>query len=347
MAVRECIAAGPIATGSGAAPETPWVSLRNQWRGQVLQQASEVLTLTEQSVVRRVGLLSAQGRKAASDGNSTEACRLFAIAEYLLASTALAEEARLLCLVDLAAADAYLACNSGDYEHARSDLRSSYDAAGRLSAVFGYELMRSHQFHVLNNVIRVEALARDYRRGLEISRGLLLSLAGHIVPEIEDELWRLNTETARPLEFDRETTLFLTSQTVHEVALLMAMTDHCSCSLEAGSLFEDVAIRATSTRWPAPLRMWWEWKRLFLSPSATAELLDYGHLCLTEMGGGLSPLLWMATALDVAAICEGTPEGRGLEREVIDGPAGRYLPHSVPKNRIRAANRRRVEAAAV
>lgn len=341
--LRECYRRGPRPIAPEARLEKQWDAVRAQLLSQVRQRAFDRVPSAERHLLSYSGRVSGQGRRAAADGNVAESCRLFALAEHAVAGFKnLSEEMFFLCQTERAAAEAYLDCYCGDYEQAGIRLRESYMAAQKLDEEFGYAAMRLQRMHLLNNVIRVEALAKNYHRGLCIGRDLLRHLCGDPGVSRDADLWGLEGVGAGfgdTSEIDDAIKVFLTSQTLHEVALLMAMIDHDTAQRHATRLFEDSVISRVSSMWPAPLRMWFDLKRCFLSGSAVEEVLAEGQDFLAGVNGSSSPLLWFTVALDIAAVCESLPGGFGFEREVLAGPESQCVPRLVPISRLRVAER--------
>jgi hypothetical protein len=340
---RECYRRGPRPIAPEARLEKQWDAVRTQLLGQVRQRAFDRVPPAEKHLLSYSGRISGQGRRAAADGNVAESCRLFALAEQAVAGFKnLSEEMFFLCQTERAAAEAYLDCYCGDYEQAGIRLRESYIAAQKLDEEFGYAAMRLQRMHLLNNVIRVEALAKDYYRGLCIGRDLLRYLCGDAGVNRDADLWgleRADSGFGDTSEIDGAIKVFLTSQTLHEVALLMAMVDHETAQRHAAQLFEDVVISRGSSAWPASLRMWFDLKRLFVCGGDTEEVLAKGQDFLAGEDGSLSPLLWFTVALDVAAVCDSRPGGFGFEHEVLAGPESQYVPRLVPISRLSVAGR--------
>ena len=250
------------------------------------------------------------------------------------------EETALICNVELAAAEAYLDCYSSNYAQARVRLQESHDAAGRLDQYFGYSAMRTHQIHVLNNLIRVEALAGAYEKGFQICSALLKYLGGAVDPrELESIGGNVGKKWDSEWDSDGSVKDFLTSQTMHEVALLMAMIDHNTARREAGLCFENAVIVRMSRAWPKALRAWFDLKCQFLTGGSVGMFLTKAQHFLEGEDGVASPLLWFSTALDVAAVCECLPGGSGFQRELLEGPFCNSIPHLVPVMRLNVSKR--------
>jgi hypothetical protein len=287
------------------------------------------------SVFERSSKLWNAGRKAASDGNIEEACRLFAIAESIVVrESGTSEETLLLCTTIGAAAEAYLDCSCGDYAQAAARLRGSYDAAEVLDVRFGYDMMRAQQIHLLNNASRVEALAGCYAVAVGLCGQVLMYLTGRR-PDVDlGSRWRLPSLPSSELENANK--LFLASQTLHELAVICGLMDPAS-QRTALPILNDWRVRAEVAQWE-PLLVWFELKRRFLSCSDSSGFLKEAHEFFADERGHLSPLLWFTVAVDVAYLCERVPGGAGFCGEVLNGPHARYLPHLVPKSRLYIAS---------
>ena len=324
-----------------ASPSKQWEIVRARLFEEVRARVSRRISSTEISLLDYIGRISGQGRKSASNGNIHESRRLFCDGRDAVSRAKdVSEETALICDVELAAAEAYLDCYSSDYGQARIRLRESHAAAGRLDQYFGYSAMRTHQIHVLNNLMRVEALAGASEKGFQICSALLRYLGGEVDPrELESIGWNVVKNWDSEWDSDGSVRDFLTSQTIHEVALLMAMIDHNTARREAGLCFENAVIARMSHAWPKALRAWFDLKCQFLTGGSAGMFLTNAQHFLEGEDGVTSPLLWFATALDVAAVCECLPGGNGFQRELLEGPFSNSIPHVVPVVRLNVSKR--------
>jgi len=332
-ALRECYRRGPLSPGPDGPPERKLQGVRTQWRARVMGRLLERTSPADGWLVSQGGRFSALGRKAASDSRVAEACRYLAVAGQLVErQRGASEEARLICFTERSAAEAYLDCSCGDFDQAQARLLDSYRAAAALDHSFGYNPMRSHQIHILNNAVRVDGLAGNYVRAIELARGVFRYLDGEVLSRLdEDGIWRPPTCAA---DFDSQTWLFLTCQAIHEVALVLAMMSYQSCRISAVPLLEDIGRRSARIGWPGPLRTWGRLKRSYLAGDDTEEFLAESHRFMSGAEGGWSPLLWFMVSLDAATVCERIPGGDGFRREVLAGAGSACLPNSVPKSRL-------------
>jgi len=269
---------------------------------------------------------------------------LFASAqEALTKAENIREETHLLCVVEQAAAEAYLDCSCGDNVGAHHKLRDSYNAASRLSREFGYSAMSSHRIHLLNNVIRIEALAENYGYALDLCRSLLRYLGGGgriDLCGLERNGWELaSTREGDAWNISGAVNAFLTSQTLHELALLLAMLDYTEARHYTRALFEDNEVSTMRSSWPRAFGAWFDLKHHFLMGTAIGELLKLSYSFLSGEDGTASLLLWFTVALDVAAVCDRLPGGGGLERIVLEGPASYSVPRLIPPTRLQVSKR--------
>ncbi len=339
--LRECCRCGPHRMALAVSPSKQWEAVRARLFEEVRVRVSGRISSTEISLIDYIGRISGQGRGLASKGNIHESRRLFCDGRTAVSQAKDAsEETVLICNVELAAAEAYLDCYSKNYEQARIRLRESHAAAGRLDQDFGYSAMRTHQLHVLNNLIRVEALAGAYEKGFQICSALLRYLDGAIDPrELESIGGNVGKKWDREWDSDGSIKDFLTSQTMHEVALLMAMIDHDTARRAASQCFENAVIARISCAWPKALRAWFDLKCQFLTGSSVGMFLTKAQHFLEGENGVASPLLWFTTALDVAAVCECLPGGSGFQRELLEGPFCNSIPHLIPAARLNVSKR--------
>ena len=322
-------------------PSKQWETVRARLFEEVRAKVSGRVSSSEISLLDYIGHISGQGRKSASNGNIPESRRLFYDGRAVVSQAKdVSEETALICEVELGAAEAYLDCFSNNYEQARARLRESHAAAGRLDQYFGYSAMRAHQLHVLNNLIRVEALAGAYEKGFQVCSALLRYLGGVVDPgELEGTGWNVGKKWDSEWDSDGSVKDFLISQTMHEVALLMTMIDHNTARREAGLCFENAVIARMSRAWPKALRAWFDLKCQFLTGGSVGMFLTKAQHFLQGEDGIASPLLWFATALDVAAVCECLPGGSGFQRELLEGPFCNSIPHLVPVVRLNISKR--------
>jgi len=339
--LRECCRSGPHRMALAVSPSKQWEAVRARLFAEVRTMVSGRISSAEISLLDYIGQIAGQGRKLASSGNIEESSRLFCDGRAALSRAKdISEETALVCDVELAAAEAYLDCFSNHYEQARLRLRESHAAAGRLDQYFGYSAMRTHQIHVLNNLIRVEALAGTYEKGFQICSALLRYLDGAIDPrELKDIGGEINKKWDSEWDSDGSVRDFLTSQTMHEVALLMTMIDHGTARREAALCFENAAIVRMSRAWPKALRAWFDLKSQFLTGGSVGMFLTKAQHFLEGEDGVASPLLWFATALDVAAVCECLPGGGGFQRELLEGPFCNSIPNLIPVVRLKVSKR--------
>lgn len=339
--LRECCRCGPHRMAVAVSPSKQWETVRARLFEEVRATVSRRSSGTEISLLDYIGHISGQGRSSASNGNIHESRRLFCDGRAAVSQAEdVSEETVLICNVELAAAEAYLDCYSGNYEQARIRLRESHAAAGRLDQYFGYSAMRAHQIHVLNNLIRVEALAGGYEKGFQICSALLRYLGCALDPrELESIGGNVGKKWDSEWDSDGSVRDFLTSQTMHEVALLMAMIDHNTARREASPCFENAVIARMSRAWPKALRAWFDLKCQFLTGRSAGMFLTKAQHFLEGKDGVASPLLWFTTALDVAAVCECLPGGSGFQRELLEGPFCNSIPHLIPVVRLNVSKR--------
>lgn len=339
--LRECCRRGPHRMAVAASPSKQWEIVRARLFEEVRARVSQRISSTEISLLDYIRSISGQGRRLASNGNIHDSRRLFCDGRDAVSQAKdVSEETALICGVELAAAEAYLDCYSSDYGQARSHLRESHAAAGRLDQYFGYSAMRTQQIHVLNNLIRVEALAGAYEKGFQICSALLKYLDGEVDPhELESIGWNVGKKWDCEWDSNGSVRDFLTSQTMHEVALLMALIDHNTARRESGLCFENTVIVRMSHAWPKALRAWFDLKRQFLTGGSAGIFLTNAQHFLEGEDGVASPLLWFTTALDVAAVCECLPGGSGFQRELLEGPFCNSIPHLIPVVRLNVSKR--------
>jgi hypothetical protein len=339
--LRECCRRGPHKMAVAASPSKQWETVRARLFEEVRARVSPRISSTEISLLDSIGRISGQGRRLASNGNIHESRRLFCDGRNAVSQAKdVSEETALICEVQLAAAEAYLDCYSSDYGQARISLRKSHAAAGRLNQYFGYSAMRTHQIHVLNNLIRVEALAGAYEKGFQVCSALLRYLSGEVDPrELESIGWNVDKKWDSEWDSDGSVKDFLTSQTMHEVALLMAMIDHNTARREAALCFENAVIARMSRAWPSARRAWFDLKCQFLTGGSAGMFLTKAQRFLEGEDGVESPLLWFATALDVGAVCECLPGGSGFQRELLEGPFSKSISHLIPVVRLNVSKR--------
>jgi hypothetical protein len=339
--LRECCHRGPHRMAVSASPSKQWEIVRARLFDEVRARVSRTISSAEMSLLDYIGHITEQGRRLASNGNIQESRRLFCDGrEAMSRANDVGRETALICSVEIAAAEAYLDCYASNYEQARIRLQESHAAAGELDQNFGYSAMRAHQVHVLNNLIRVEALAGNYEKGFQICSAVLRYLSGEVDPrELESIGW--DVEKKWDSEWDRDGSVkdFLTSQSMHEVALLMAMIDHSTARRQAGLCFENTVIARMSRAWPKALRAWFDLKCQFLTGGPAGMFLTKAQPFLEGEDGVASPLLWFVTALDVAAVCECLPGGSGFQRELLEGPFYNSIPRLVPAVRLNVSKR--------
>jgi hypothetical protein len=339
--IRQCCRQGPPATRSRGALNKQWELVRTRLFEEVRVRAFRRISPYERELLERIAHTTTQGRQAAANGMPSDSRRIFESAKKELTTcTEISEETRLLCIVEHAAAEAYLECLCGAHDNAHELLRDSYNAATKLWIDFGYAPMRAQRIHLLNNVIRVDALAGRYQSGITVVHSLLRHLSGdpnvklselHNRGWMSTDIWEITTALGEDAGPRNE---FLITQTIHEFALLMSMLSHEEAQREAGYIFYDVEMNRISSRWPPALQSWFDLKRQFLTCSGMKEFLCAGQSFLSQEDETCSLLLWFTVALDVAAVCDFFPGDGSLEQEVLRGAASASVPRLIPRSRL-------------
>jgi hypothetical protein len=240
-----------------------------------------------------------KARESAARGEIEASCRLFGEARFWSEQTDLSEEGRLLCRMELAAAEAYLDYYCSDFERAKIRLQESMDADQELEDRFGYHLLHVHRIHLVNNRVKVEARAQKLTEAMELAASIYLYLfrkadslpvPGHWGPAC---LERLPVEALQ----------FLCGQLTGEVAAALAGLPPASAQSGLQVLLQRVNCDEPNESWHPDAQAWLQLKSLW---SREELVFEYLNRCVSYFSQGprSGATLWYLTTLDVLSACE-------------------------------------------
>src|SRR5947209_4413074 len=247
----------------------------------------------------RCAHLFSTARESAARGEIETSCRLFGEARAWSNHPELSEEGRIMCRMELAAAEAYLDYYCSDFERAKSRLQESMDADQELEDRFGYHSLHVHRIHLVNNRVKVEARAQRLHEAMALAASVYLYLfkkadslpvPGHWGPGYLERL---------PLDALQ----FLCGQLTGEVAAALAGLSPELAQSGLKVLLQQVNCNEPNESWHPDAQAWLQLKALWGREELLFEYLNHcvGYFA---QGPGNGMVLWYLTTLDVLSACE-------------------------------------------
>lgn len=256
-----------------------------------------------------------KARENATRGEIDASCRLFGEARVWSEHSDLSLEGRLLCKLELAAAEAYLDYYCGDYDQAKKRLMESMEADQRLEEEFGHRLLHVHRIHLVNNMVKLEARAGNLREAMDLAADVFL----YVQKKTGSMPVAGNWGAAYLQHVPIEALQFLSAQLSGELAAALAGVPSASARGALEVLLERVDIEEQHASWYPEIGSWLQLKALSIREG---QLLAYLNRCIPyfSRGRGKAPLLWYLTALDAITACEGYQSaGARLFRQQVIG----------------------------
>jgi hypothetical protein len=268
----------------------------------------------DQAPLARCTHFLGKARESAARGEIDSSCRLFGEARFWSRQPELSEEGRLLCKLELAAAEAYLDYFCNDFERARTRLQESMDADQELEDCFGYHLLHVHRIHLVNNRVKVEARAQDLPRAMELAASIYLYLLRQTDSLPVPGKWGAGYMDRLPVEALQ----FLCGQLTGEVAAALAGLSQTSAQNGFQLLVQRVNCEAPNESWHPDAQSWLQLKALWGREELLPQYLDRCIAYFTQ-GPRSGAVLWYLTALDVIKVCESLYGAKvaGFKQEVL------------------------------
>lgn len=267
---------------------------------------------------------SQRGLLAARRGQIAMADQSFGEARAILRSRKLSLESDLICRSFQAAAEAYLDYRRRAVDQARNRVHEALAIDVVLEGEYGYDILHLHRIQLVHNLMRIDAGCMHFEDAIDLGCRLLNYLEGG--PEILPGPGPWGSTHIRSLPPEIVTAMF--GQVTGEVALVLAGKGRD----DARDLFAVVAphaqLEATSNCHHYPqAHAWFQVKQAFVGDDV-ARFLNRSSQFFAD-GRGDTPLLWYATAVDLAGLCDDLdlPEADMVKLQVArDAVTWEYLP---------------------
>jgi hypothetical protein len=286
----------------------------------------------EQSkLVNHCVFYASKARQFAAQGDYDVSLQLFAVAQRHSQDERLDRQSQLLSCAEINAAEAYLDFVTGDFAGARKRLFTAMAADEALECEFGHTNLHVHRIHLANNVVKVEAGARNLSGALELAARILEYVHGRSESIPLPTSWGVKWQAS----LSRDPRSFLLRQTTAEVACAMAGVDS-ETGWEAWTDHMDNTEDFYWTEDVADVREWYPVKSAYLRCDhlGSPGVAVYSRLASEYLAAGTrnSRLLWDAVALDAVLVSAGSHSpGAQMLRTQAGGAlreAG-YLPRHV------------------